>query len=82
MHLPRAQAHLKAGVRANAPRVAGNLIVRITSIVTLDLGVLARGRVVLWVQDLDQVDQSDFDLFNELYEDDIQSIDTHSFTKM
>ena len=23
-----------------------------------------------------------FDLFNELYEDDIQSIDTHSFTKM
>ena len=22
------------------------------------------------------------DLFNELYEDDIQSIDTHSFTKM
>ena len=62
----RAQSHLAAGYTRSGTKTAAALVVRPTAVVVTDIGLLAQGRLVIWLQDADEVDEADWTLFEEL----------------
>jgi hypothetical protein len=61
-----AQCHLAAGVKRKDLRTEAHLIVRPCAVVAAEIGLVARGDTRYWIQNLQDVDTADWDLYEEV----------------
>ena len=67
MRVRRAQqSHLKAGTKRKDTKTGRSLVVRPCAVVVADLGLLAQGKRILWIQDSTELEEADETLFAEL----------------
>jgi hypothetical protein len=60
---------LRSNVRRGAPFSGDNLIIRPCAVIVTEIGLLAQGRNVIWVQDASELDEGDWVLYESLKND-------------
>ena len=60
---------MRSNIRRDAPFSGNNLIVRPCAVIVTEIGLLAQGRNVIWVQDAAELDEGDWSLFESLKRD-------------